>query len=74
MATVRLNSTSSAQDGIRFHHKSIGSSAAVINGCKGTLMEFQLAWGPMYNILQATATTKQLSYHSNINETVISIM
>lgn len=61
MATVRLNSTSSAQDSIRFNHKSIGSSAAVINGCNSILVEFQLAWGLMYNILQATATTKQLN-------------
>lgn len=49
MATVRLNSTQSAQDSIGFQHKSIGSSAAVV--------EFQLAWGVLYNILQATATT-----------------
>lgn len=61
MATVRLNSTSSAQDSIRFHHKSIGSSAAVVNGCKDILVEIQLAGGLLYNILQATATTKQLN-------------
>lgn len=61
MATVRFNSTSSAQDSIRFHQKSIGSSAAAVNGCKGILVEIQLAWALLYNILQATATTKQLN-------------
>lgn len=60
MATVRLNSTSSAHDSIRFHHKSIRSSAAVVNGRKGILEEIQLEWGLLYN-LQATATTKQLN-------------
>lgn len=61
MATVRLNSTSSAHDSIRFHHKSIRSSAAVVNGRKGILEEIQLEWGLLYNLLQATATTKQLN-------------
>lgn len=45
MAAVRFNSTSSAQDSIRFHHKSVGSSAAAVNGCKGILVKIQLAWG-----------------------------
>lgn len=51
MATVRFNSTLSAQDSIRFHHKSIGSSAAAENGCKGILVKIQQAWGLLYNIL-----------------------
>lgn len=54
MATIRLNSTSSAQDSIKFHHKSVGSSVAAVNRCKGILVEFQLVWGLLYNLLQAT--------------------
>lgn len=68
MATVRLNSTSSAhRDSIRIHRRSNHSSAALVKGCRGIPEETQMERGLLYNLLQATAAAKDWTDAANNN-------